>query len=192
MIQIGSIVTDHNGTHPKAIKVLTDLVSHAFSRLIVNCRERFIEQKDPRVGGKCSGKSDSAGFSARQFSHVSVGKVDEIDHLKKLVCASDPVCFGHLGNAQTEFDVLTDGHGGEQVARLRDKADAAFVGGKRCDVDIVNVHSSVSGANDAADGVKQSGFADARWAGDCKCFTGGNDQRKIVNNDCAVECNRKI
>ena len=43
---------------------------------------------------------------------------------------------------------------------MGDKANAAFVGGKRGDVDIVNMDSAVRCANDAADGVKKSRFTE--------------------------------
>ena len=66
---------------------------------LVEPGERFIEQKDPRAGGKCASKSDAAGFSSRQISDVSVGKVGQIDHLKKFVYACKSVRFGHSGDA---------------------------------------------------------------------------------------------
>ena len=66
------------------------------------------------------------------------------------------------------------------------------MGGKQGDVDIINVNSAVGCANDSADGVKQSGFADAGWAGDSKCLSSGNYQRKIVHDDGVAERNRKI
>ena len=66
------------------------------------------------------------------------------------------------------------------------------MGGKRGDVDIVNVDGAVGDTSDAADGMKQSGLANAGWAGDCKSLTGGNSERDVVNNDGVVEGNRKI
>jgi hypothetical protein len=70
---------------------------------------------------------------------------------------------------------------------LRDKTDATFVSGQCRDVDIVNVDSSVSGANDATDGMEQRGLANARRAGNRQRFASGNGERKIVDNDSVVE-----
>ena len=66
------------------------------------------------------------------------------------------------------------------------------MGGTRGDVDIVNVDRAVGDTGDSTYGMKQSGFADARGAGDCECFAGGNSERDVVNNDGVVECNGKI
>ena len=66
------------------------------------------------------------------------------------------------------------------------------MGGKRGDVDIVNVDGAFGDTSDAADGMKQSGFANARGAGDCESLAGGNSERDVVNNDGVVECNGKI
>ena len=61
--------------------------------------------------------------------------------------------------------------------------------GHGCDVGVVNVHSSARYANNATDGVKQSGLADTRRARDRKCFAGGNNERDIVHDDGVVERN---
>ena len=66
------------------------------------------------------------------------------------------------------------------------------MGGKRGDVDIVNMNSALGDTSDAADGMKQSGFANAGWAGDCKSLAAGNSERDVVNDDGVVECNGKI
>ncbi len=66
------------------------------------------------------------------------------------------------------------------------------MGGKRGDVDIVNVDCAVSGANDSADGMKQCGFADARWAGNRQRFASRHCERNVVDNDGVVEGDREI
>ena len=66
------------------------------------------------------------------------------------------------------------------------------MGGKRGDVDIVNMNTSVRCTNNAADGVKQCCFANARWACDCQRFTSRHGERNVINDDGVVEFHGEI
>ena len=95
MIQVGSLMTDHNGTHSKAIEMFTDLVSHGFSRLIVNSRERFIEQEQAGSGCEGAREGDTLSLTAGQpVDAWTTGQVSRVYGLKRLMDAGGPSVAG--------------------------------------------------------------------------------------------------
>jgi len=139
-------------------------IVHLLTRIVVQGAERFIEAKCRWAKRKRSAQRDTLTFTAAQAVRGAVQKVTDFEQFRQLVNACGDLFLGQSPDDQCKRQMITDGHGGEQRAVLRDIAEVSFGRLAPGHVDTIQFDATARNRFETGDGFKQSGFAAARPA----------------------------
>ena len=102
------------------------------------------------------------------------GEVAEADEVEQGFHVFDDVVFRHALAAETEGDVVGDGHVGEQRVGLERRVDGAAVRRKVGDVLAAEQDAAGGGFDEAAEGAQEGGLAGAGAAEEDEKFAAGD------------------
>ena len=132
----------------------------------------FVGEEEGGAAGEGAGDGGALHFAAAELVGKVGGAVGEADQIEHFLDAGAGFIRGITAEEEGEFDILANGHGGEEVEELEDDAEGvaavvrefAFAGG----VEREAVHADLAGGGcvEAAEDVEEGAFAAAAGAGD--------------------------
>jgi len=110
MIEFGSVMAHHDGTHPQANQMFSNMVAQTFSRFIINCRKRLVEQYRTRAANEGTNNSHSLTLPARKrWRHLLcyIGNAKLLQHLVRQLLGR--IAF-HSPHLQWEGGIIKSRH----------------------------------------------------------------------------------
>ena len=154
---------EHEGDAHLALQAL-QFHLHALAQLQVERAERLVEQQHLGPVHQRPGQRHALLLPARQLVRAPPAHVAELHELEGLGHSGADLVAAHLLHAQTEADVVGDGHVGEQRVVLEHGVDRALVGQKRAHVVAKDPQAAVGGEVEPGDHAQRRGLAAARRA----------------------------
>ena len=119
---------------PVSLWMSLSSLSSDFPELVVDRRERLVEEQDLRVVGEGAGQGDALPLAARALGHVlAVIVLGQPDHAHQLQRPLAPDAGCDALHLERELDVLADRAVREQCQRLEDEAGRPPVRGQVVD-----------------------------------------------------------
>ena len=153
------VVGDIDRGDAEIVMQAPDLELHMLAQVLVQGRERFVHQHDPRFVDDRPGQCHALALAAGQGGNVAVRKCSELHAFE---CRHGPVpdvTAGQLAQFQRVFDVFPHGHMRKQGVVLEHDADVALVGGEPGHVAISDHDPTRFRARETGNGHQQCGLA---------------------------------
>ena len=139
--------------------------------------ERFVEQQEPRIGGKRAGDTDPLAHAAREFPYVLVTGAFQTHLGKKLVGTAATLSPGDAPQLQRKGDIVTGVEPGIERIVLED--DGA-IGGRAGDVLAVDRDAAGGWFQEAGGQIEKAGLAGAGAADERNEFIRCEMQRHAI------------
>ena len=159
MVSASSWSWDEDGGQAEFALDLADLFAQVFADSRIQRRQRFIQQQQAWAGDQRAGEGDTLALAAGQLMRIAAGEVVQFNQFQHFADAFVTVVRIDLLHAQTEGNVLLDGHVGEQRVALEHHADPAFLRAQRHDVDAIEQDLAAIHRRQPGDTTQQRGLA---------------------------------
>ncbi len=122
------VVRDEDRRDAERLLDLLERLAKLHADLDVERAERLVEQEDRRPVRESAREGDPLPLAPRELALVAAAEAREADELQQLLAALLPLGRRDLADAQSELDVLGDGHVPEDRVVLEDEADVPRLG----------------------------------------------------------------
>ena len=175
------VVSHEDEGRPELLVQRPQLFLETGSQVLVERRQRLVEQQDARLEDECAGESDPLLLATGQLARHPFAEALEVRQRQQAVdLAADDVLAG-AAHPQGEADVLAHRHGRKEGIALEDHAEIALLRRQSSDVPVAKPDTTCRRRNEARDHHQDRRLAGARRAKERQERAGGDVERDVVH-----------